>query len=63
MIDSQEYEAMKKKDMEYAEDIVAKINSDPRPGILYKESRPIMMLEPKGKGNERQRREEQQSEQ
>jgi len=42
MIDSQEYEAMKKKDMEYAEDIVAKINSDPRPGILYKESRPIM---------------------
>jgi len=42
MLTKEEYEALKKKDMDYALDIVDKINNDPRPGVLYKESRPIM---------------------
>lgn len=42
MMEAKAYAAKKAADMAYAEDIVQKINEDPRPGVLYKESRPIM---------------------
>ena len=42
MMEEKAYAAKKAADMAYAQDIIQKINQDPRPGVLYKESRPIM---------------------
>lgn len=41
MLSIEEYKKIKAGDMEYANDIIARINADTRPGVKYKESRPI----------------------
>ncbi|MGI6736145.1 MAG: AMP-dependent synthetase/ligase [Anaerovoracaceae bacterium] len=41
MLSVEEYRRKKAEDMDYARAIVDGINADPRPGVLYKESRPI----------------------
>jgi len=41
MLRIDEYKELKKRDLQYAKEIVEKINSDPRPGVKHKESRPI----------------------
>ena len=44
MSSSMEYEERRKRDMIQAQEIVDKINGDPRPYVKYKESRPITDL-------------------
>ncbi len=44
MLNEEDYKARKAEDMAYAEDIIRQINADPRPGVYYKESRPITDL-------------------
>ena len=42
MLINGQYPEMKQRDMVYANEIIRQINEDPRPGVMYKESRPIM---------------------